>query len=328
MSETRLILHVKGTEQETTVLPKQVVRAAISQGQITHSQLIWSTIDNAWRQVRELPHLLPSQKLAPAPVRTPTGALPKVSAAPQATPTPKVATGSVPRIATASGNMPKVKASAATPRVKSASSTPVVKAAAGAPVPQATVPAEGETKSFVVKEENPGVHPLKWFCLFVGTLVFVLVAINYFLVDRPLVSGMAQTPYSQVTAYAHLGAYIQPNVVVIHVPASTAITKDNFADFLVALAHSTPTVPLSNNTFSRVALTSGWTASYTLTGYAWKQLGEMGKDDEAQRKEFLLDQLGDAIGDPLMTSKPNEDEATLQAEREKVWNAFAAQFVR
>jgi hypothetical protein len=32
MSNTHLILHVKGTEQETTTLPKQVVRAAISQG--------------------------------------------------------------------------------------------------------------------------------------------------------------------------------------------------------------------------------------------------------------------------------------------------------
>src|SRR5277367_3581287 len=65
----RLILHVKGTQAETTELPKHAVRAAISGGQITHSQLIWSTADNAWKQVRELPDLLPSQKLAPAPSR-------------------------------------------------------------------------------------------------------------------------------------------------------------------------------------------------------------------------------------------------------------------
>src|SRR5258707_4657143 len=90
-SDTHLILHVKGTESETARLPKQVVRAAISQGQITHSQLIWSPPDNAWKQVRELPHLLPSQKLAPAPApRVPTGPIPRVVGA---------QTGSVPRVA-------------------------------------------------------------------------------------------------------------------------------------------------------------------------------------------------------------------------------------
>src|ERR1700683_2581321 len=42
MPDTRLILHVKGTEAETTELSRDVVRAAVSQGQLTHSQLIWS----------------------------------------------------------------------------------------------------------------------------------------------------------------------------------------------------------------------------------------------------------------------------------------------
>ena len=161
-----------------------------------------------------------------------------------------------------------------------------------------------------------------------GVVILGLVAVNYFLVDRPLVSALSQTPYSQATVYAHLGAYIQPNVIVIHVPKSDAITNANLSDFLVALAQSTPSIPLSSNLFARVALTSGWTASYTLSGYAWKQLGDMGKDDEAQRKEFLLDQLTDETGEPLMVTRPNEDEATLQAEREKVWNAFVAEFTR
>jgi len=59
MSDTRLILHIKGTDAQTAELPKAVVRAAISQGQITHSQLIWSPSDYAWKQVREIPDLLP-----------------------------------------------------------------------------------------------------------------------------------------------------------------------------------------------------------------------------------------------------------------------------
>ena len=61
-TEEQLILHVKGTEAETRQLPKPQVRAAISQGEITHSQLIWSPVESAWKQVRELPELLPSQK--------------------------------------------------------------------------------------------------------------------------------------------------------------------------------------------------------------------------------------------------------------------------
>src|SRR5579863_5103316 len=92
--DTKLILHVKGTENETATLPKQVVRAAISQGQLTHSQLIWSPPDNAWKQVREMPHLLPSQKLAPAPEpRAAAKPVPKVVAV------PKPQTGPVPRVA-------------------------------------------------------------------------------------------------------------------------------------------------------------------------------------------------------------------------------------
>jgi len=315
MPDTRLILHVKGTEQETTVLPKQAVRTAISQGQITHSQLIWSVADNAWKQVRELPHLLPSQKLAPAPARVPTGALPKVAAAP-VTPTPKVATGPVPRIAQPATGTPTAKN--AGPTVKAAR-TPAVKVGA---------PTEKTEKSFVVKEENPGVHPLKWFCIFLGIVIFALVAVNYFLVDRSVVSGLAQTPYSQVTAYAHLGAYVQPNVIVIHVPASSQLTKANLTDFLVSLAHSTPGTPFGGNPYSRVALTSGWTASYTLRGIDWKQLGDMASEDEAQRKDFLLSVLTDPIGEPLMTPQGNKSEAAMQAEREKIWDTFAAQFCR
>jgi len=307
-SNTSLILHVKGTEQETTTLPKQAVRAAISQGQLTHSQLIWSVPDNAWKQVREMPHLLPSQKLAPAPV-------------------PRASTGPMPRIA--SGPIPKVVAASpatqtgAVPRV--AAAAPV---AGDASVTAQRVAAATPAKSYVVKEENAGSHPMKWLSIGMGVLLFGVMGLNYLLVDHPLSSGMSKTPFSSVTAYAHLGAFVQTDVIVIHVPATSKLTKANLTEFLVALAQSTPSMPTSENSFGRVALTSGWTASYTLPGYAWKQLGEMGKDDEAQREEFLLDSLGGPAGEQLMMPAANRDEASLQAEREKVWNAFASQFIQ
>ncbi len=329
MPDTHLILHVKGTEQETSTLPKQVVRAAISQGQITHSQLIWVPEDNTWKQVRELPHLLPSQKLAPAPLprvatgnlpRVATGNLPKVAAV--AVPkiaAPKAKTGTVPRIAT--GTLPKV----ATPKIQTGPVPRIATASTGAPVVKVAAAVAQPTKSYVVKEEDAGAHPLKWISIILGALILGMVGVNYLLVDRPLVSSLGETPFSQVSVYAHLGAYVQPNVIVIHIPTSSAVTSANLTEFLGALAHSTPTIPMSSNSFARVALTSGWTASYTLTGNDWRQLGDMPND---QRKEFLLSELTDATGEPLMSAQPNQDEATLHAEREKVWNAFVAQFTR
>ena len=58
-----LILHVKGTEAETQTLPKQAVQAGVSKGQITHSQMIWIPNESTWKPVRELPELLPGERL-------------------------------------------------------------------------------------------------------------------------------------------------------------------------------------------------------------------------------------------------------------------------
>jgi hypothetical protein len=291
-----LILHVKGTESETTMLPKQVVKAALSQGQLTHSQLIWSPADNAWKQLREMPHLLPSQKLAPAPPpRVATGPLPKVVAVAQ----PQA--GSVPRVS--------------------------VSAATGTPKVSVAVSAKARpTRSLVVKDDDES-HPLKWLCIGLGALIVGAIAVNYLLVDQPLVSSLGQTHYAHVTVYAHLGAYVQPNVVVIHIPASASVTSDNLLDFLVALAHSTPQAPMSSNFFERVALTSGWTASYSISGSDWKQFGDMGQDDKAQQKEFLMGALGDASGQSLMPPTSLNEEAQ-EARREAVWKKFEACFTQ
>jgi len=329
-SNTSLILHVKGTEQETTTLPKKAVREALSQGQLTHSQLIWSPPDNAWKQVRELPHLLPSQKLAPAPVpRAATGALPRISTGPipkVAGASPTAQTGSVPRVAKQTGAVPRVASpttqTGGIPRVAASVQSAVNTEA----VPRVTVASTEPKKDYKLKDEG-GSHPLKWISIGMGVLLLGVMGLNYLLVSHPLSSEMSKTQFSSVTAYAHLGAFVQTNVIVIHVPTTKKLTKENLTDFLVALAQSTPSMPLSENAYGRVALTSGWTASYTLPGGSWKQLGEMGKDDEAMRKEFILDSIGGPAGEPLIEHAAGRDEATLQAEREKVWNTFAAQFI-
>ena len=62
-----LILHVKGTTAETKEMPKKAIRTAIKEGKITHSQLIWSAEEHRWKQVRELPELLPARNSRPLP---------------------------------------------------------------------------------------------------------------------------------------------------------------------------------------------------------------------------------------------------------------------
>jgi len=389
MPDTRLILHVKGTHSETTELPKNVVRAAILQGQITHSQLIWSPSDNAWKQVRELPHLWPSQKLAPAPrpaaevpkpvetivpdspthpvaraiasAETPrarvaevAGATPKVRVAATAstgtpqvrvatpstgTPQVRVATASTGtpqvRVATASTGTPQVRvatASTGTPQVRVATAstaTPQVRvatASAGTPAVRAAAPVPvRSTGSLEVKDDDTA-HPLKWVCMGLGTFILLVFGGNYLLVDQPLTSNLGQTPYSHVSVNAYYGGgFLQPNVLVIRIPASSAITPDNLTDFLATLARDTPQNPITRDLFERVALTSGWTAQYTLSGYSWKELGGMANQSDDQRKEFLLTQMDDASGEPMMPASTLNPEAQ-EAMRDKAWDAFVTHF--
>jgi hypothetical protein len=308
MPNTRLILHVKGTEAETAELSKDVVRAAISQGQITHSQLIWSPGDNAWKQVRELPDLLPSQKLAPSASRA----------------------AAVP-VSTAKAVDAMISESPASPvaRVAAAASAPSqVRVASGkAPTVQAVTPAPTRfTGNLTVKEaEEP--QPLKWVCIGLGIFILLVLGANYLLVDRPLVSNLGQTAYSNVKVYAHYGAFMQPTVMVIHIPASTAITRDNLTDFMVTLAHSTPQNAITGDLFDRVALTSGWTTQYSFSGEGWKQLGRLkhGDENETDRKEFLLGQMRNSVGQSLMLESTANEEAQ-QARRNEVWETFAARF--
>ena len=371
-----LILHVKGTEAETKELPKRAVRTAISQGEITHSQLIWSPAQNSWKQVRELPDLLPSQKLAPAPKRavvaqprvaeaiipeSPGGPVARAAQAAGA-PVPrarvaKAAGGTVPRVRVAVEAPPKVSviSTGATPQVRVAAALPaespevlkpvpvvaaempkIVRAADAAPVRVAATPvakpvvqaakvaaAPRPAASFKVQEEDHA-HPLKWVCIVLGALILLLVGANYLIVDRPLTANMSRTAYPNI-AYAHFGAFMQPGVMVIHIPVSSKITAENLPQFLVTLAHNTPQNPLTNDLFSRVALTSGWTAQYSFSGFTWNEIGSMGQESNDRLKEEILTRLSDAGGQPLAPETTMNTE-TQRAVRDQVWNKFVANF--
>jgi hypothetical protein len=303
-SNTSLILHVKGTVDETTTLPKQAVRAAIAEGKISRSQLIWSPGHNAWKQVRELPHLLPSQQLAPPP-------------------TPRVASGKLPRMAT--GALPRV-ASDSVPRV----ATGTLPRVATGPIPRVTISTEKPKAETAIQEKAPNydviekshINPLKWLCLILGVLILGAVGFNYLVVEQPLLSALSQTPYSKVTVYAHLGGFVQKNALVIHIMGSHLLNKSNLTDFLVALAHSTPQ---NTGVFERISLTSGFSSQYSISGSDWKEFGDMAQASEDQRKEFLLNQLGATDGRPLVSLNSTMTAEAQRAEQEKIWAAFVAQ---
>jgi hypothetical protein len=355
----QLILHVKGTEAETRQLPKQEVRTGILHGQITHSQLIWSPPDNAWKQVRELPELLPSQKLAPAP--TPSTVQPKAveaaipespsvpvaraavaaDAKPQVrmpvaltgSPKPKVAVAAVPKVAavqTPQARVPSIAGSA--PQVKVAVAAPgaqkprVAAVAATAAAREAAV-APGRYSGALEVDHEDHFHPFKWICIGLGVLIVLVLGANFLLVDQPLVSKFGKTSYSDVTVFAHFGAFMQPNVMVIHIPASSKITADNLPDILIALARSSPGNPITGTMFTRVAITSGWTAQYSFSGDSWVALAEQDQEGEAQRKEFLMGQMDDAGGQSVLpASTLNED--AQKVKRDQVWNEFVAHFTK
>ena len=329
MSDTRLILHVKGTESQTTELPRQVVRAAISQGQITHSQLIWCPTDSAWKQVREMPDLLPSQRMAPVP---PRGAIPFRNAVTPDSPNNPVARAAEsagvpvakPRIAGGTGPTPKVVAKVvATGAPKAvAAGTPQVRAAATAkPAAQAAV-MKSSGKSVKVKEDDD-FHPVKWLCIGLGGLILVVLALNFVFIDQPLTSKFSQTSLGKVKVYAHLAAFVQPNVILIHVPASPDLNSDNLGEFLSDLARSTPQNPITASSYDRVTLTSAWTAQYGFSSQAWKQLGQMTNQDDEQRRDFILTQIGDPSGMPILSNSSSPD---AQEKRDNLWKALVAHF--
>jgi hypothetical protein len=245
-----------------------------------------------------------------------------VATAATATPQPKVAT---PRVATAvpAGQAPKVAVPAkAAPKVAVAAQAP--RAASAAPSAHMAAMSSRPSSHHEIKEDD-AFHPFKWLCLGLGSLIVLIVGANFFLVNLPLTSRFAHTSYSNVRVYAHFGAFMQPNVMVIHIPPSTQITPETLPAVLVALARSTPDNPITRDSFARIALTSGWTAQYSFSGESWKQLADLDQETEEQRKEFLMAQMDDASGQSLMPESTLNEEAQ-QAKREQVWKAFVAHF--
>jgi hypothetical protein len=154
--------------------------------------------------------------------------------------------------------------------------------------------------------------------------LFAVVAVNYQFVDRPLDGNLAQTQFVLVPAHAHLGAFFQRDKLVIHILPTSELNSDNFADFLFALANSTPPPPFGATGFTVIELTPAWRGQYAFTGDDWQHLGKMTTSTARDRKDFILEHIDDASGDKLVSA--SLDAATNKTTRDEVWRNLAGSF--
>jgi len=300
-----LIIAIPGT-QETKEMSREDILAAIGRGEILPDNWVWSPSHNDWKMVSEIPELQP----APAPAPTPSfmnGAVPTAAMSAHFPP--------------AAGKTPAAS-QPATAVVRQAS--PVVQ-----PKVQGRTPALTETQQLArtqysqpieIKREFP-VFKVLFFISFV--LATSVLGANYFLVDEPFVANLGTTSFASVKAYAHLGAFSQPGALVIHVPPTDKLTSDNLADFLVALAKSTPPQPFNQQAFDGIGITSAWQSQFVMNGIDWQKLAEMSSATTEEKKKFEVEHLAQIDGTLLIDPRKNNN---VDAQN-KAWQSFVATFV-
>ena len=186
-----LFLAVPGT-QDTRELGLDDVRNAVARGEIALDNWAWSPTRNEW---------------------VPLSQLPEFAAAPAAAPAPAIAAVPVAAKAAIRASMP---AKAAVSRTATAANNNARHAATYYSKPI---------------EEHHEFPVFKVLFVVLGAIIAALVGVNYCLVDQPFRQNLAKTPFANVQAHAHLGAFVQPGVMLIHIIPTEEITSDNFADF-------------------------------------------------------------------------------------------------
>ena len=189
-------------------------------------------------------------------------------------------------------------------------------------------------KRVVRPRRDPKVHEegLSYTKISFGVLYVAVAAIigaNYFLVDKKMDETLAHTPFVLVPAHAHLGSFVQPNALVIHVLPNAELTNDNLADYLQTLAKSTPGRPfMEDKPFGMVALTSAWFSEYAFTGADWQALGKMKDASSDDRRDFITDHLCTIAGQPLIHHTATQGLVDLKAQRTHVWQDLTTHFVQ
>lgn len=286
-SSSTIILAIPGT-QETQEMPREAVLEAIQKGEIGPDHWIWSPSHNEWKHPAEVPELHHALPVEPAFVL-------------QAVPVPTVTYA--PRIAhQAQEETDDIRARAVAPRQSSSTFSETV-------------------------EENGGFPFFKVIFAIPFLAVLGVIAANYFMVNQPFDSNLARTSFAGVQAYAHLGAFAQPDALVIHVVPTKEVTSANFADFLIALAKSTPSQPFDQKEFKMIGLTSSWQSQYVFHGADWQTLAQMGNASAQEKEKFELQHLERLDGSPLLRDLQIDNPATVAAHEAKAWQTLVSNFL-
>jgi hypothetical protein len=292
------IVSIPGT-QESEELSRSMILERLARGEMTPAFWVWSSPDQDWKQISEFPSLNPPSLAEP---ETPV-LFNAATAGTSFTPPPA---STVSPIGPIRAPEPVSEKKSFFGRLFQGKKTaPKVR-----PMPKRR-PVRGG-------EETRKRFPIFGFLVGSGLLaLFTLIELNYQFIDRPLDGSLAQTPFVLVQAHAHLDLLVKPDTLVIHVVPSAETRADNFADFLFALAHSTPPLPFGLKPVTTVELTPSWLGEYAMDGEAWRQLAQMDQATAQERKEFVLDHLTDGKGQPLV-AKALDGEAAKRA-RAQIW---------
>ena len=293
-----LILAVPGT-QDTHELDLASIRAGVSSGEIALDNWAWSPSRGEWLPLAQLPEYL-EVPVAAVSVRAPAepvAVAPDVQAAPVA--------------------------------VKAAH----VRVATPAQIPAArTVTAQGAPGKMAATYYSKPIEEHREFPIFkilffiLGVVIVGLICVNYFMVDQPFRAALAKTSFSNVQAHAHLGAFAQPNTLLIHIIPNTALNDDNFADFLTALAHSAPRTVIAGKPITTLGLTSKWLSQYVITSDDWDGFADMSGYSLDEKKKFVLTHLERSDGVPIYVVARNQKPDVQRAHEDQAWNQLVTHF--
>jgi hypothetical protein len=292
-----LFLAVPGT-QETRQLDLETVRQAVARGEIALDNWAWSAERNEWVPLAHLPEFAaPAEPLptAPEPIQ-----IVRVEPIPE----------------------PVVAKAAEPARVPIPAQVPPARTVTG-PVGRMTHAPTHFTDSIKEHHEFPVFRTL---FVVLGVVIAALVAVNYFMVEQPFRANLAKTPFASVQAHAHLGAFVQPGVLLIHILPNKEINADNFADLLTALTQSAPRQAIAGREFTTISLTPAWLGVYAIDAADWQSFADMGGFTPEEKRQFVLDHLERIDGAPLLETFKTDTAAQRQTREDQVWNELVAQF--
>ncbi len=296
-----LFLAVPGT-QETRQLDLESVRDAVARGEIALDNWAWSPERNAWVPLAQLPEFAALPATVPLPVAPEPIQIVRVE--PKPAPTPVVEKAPEPV------------------RVAVPAQIPPARTVKG---PVGRMPHAATYYSKPIDEH----HEFPFFkILFVvlGVVIVALVSVNYFMVEQPFRANMAKTPFADVQAHAHLGAFVQPSVLLIHVLPNKEINSDNFPDLLTALTQSAPRQAIAGRPFATISLTPAWLGVYAIDAADWEGFADMGGFTPGEKRQFVLTHLEWIDGAPLVETHKTDTAAQRQAREDQVWNELVARF--